>query len=902
MLCNNCRAENAEPLGFCRHCGAALAAGQRIWSFGRDPASAIPVTSADVSWHHGRLMEHNGIYVLEDLQSAGGTYVRGRRIFAPLRVERGEPIRLGSNTMLPWPGSESKAPVRRIGSHPMNDIVLDVPGVSKWHARIVFEAGQAIIEDLGSERGTSIQTIGNRILRSPLEAGSAVFFGSYRVLADQLLQPQKLSRGAQVAAPNVTTGPGATAAGNSMLVGRDPQCAFPIDHPSVSWHHAEIRPSGAAWQIRDKGSLHGTFVNGKLITGWERVKPGANIAIGTVLLEVEPSGQLRAVNYAQGFRIDLIDVEAQFLNPVSLTILPAELTAIMGPSGAGKTTLLQLLNGSILPTKGQLVMNGRDYATHRDEFRVQIGYVPQDDILHSQLTVMETLLFVGRLRTELSGAQLLARAEEVLADLQLTHVRSSLVGSVEQKRLSGGERKRVNIAIELLSKPPLLLMDEPTSGLSSEDAEGVVRQLRKLATNGNSVILTIHQPSTEIFTCFDCLTVIGRDRPEPGRLTYFGPAYPDSLEFFNEKAVQECRSRSVSPRPELLLKGLDSRPAREWESLYTGSKHHISHVQQRSLGATPVPARKSRARRSYFRQIYPLLHRNALTKLRDRGQWLTFALQAPIIGGLIAFSSGGLEDPTSNFTDFKEWRQYVGRIASTHFMLVVAAVWFGCNNAAREIVGEWAIYKRERMVNLSIPAYITSKFLLLALVAAIQSLILMMIAAAVGVLVPITAGWAVLTLISITGAAAGLCISAARRTTEQAIALLPIILLPVILFGGGLRPLHESSEGVRLIASLMPTRWAFEANLVEDACARTAKFQPPAVTPTPTVPVSNCPVADTHFPDSPDPRAGWARCVTYLVAEASFFLLLAGLILRVRDSLAAARILSRIRRALRLSG
>jgi hypothetical protein len=185
------------------------------------------------------------------------------------------------------------------------------------------------------------------------------------------------------------------------------------------------------------------------------------------------------------------------------------------------------------------------------------------------------------------------------------------------------------------------------------------------------------------------------------------------------------------------------------------------------------------------------------------------------------------------------------------------------------------------MVNLSIPAYLGSKFSILAIVAAIQAAILVGITAATGIKAHLASVILVLTLISLVGTGAGLCISAARRTTEQAIALLPIVLLPVILFGGGLRPLHESSEGVRAIARIIPTRWAFEANLLDEACRRLGpSFSAPGLEKP-----SACPVADIHFPDKPEaPRTAWRHAVGILSVDAGVLLVAAGLILLFRDN------------------
>jgi len=233
----------------------------------------------------------------------------------------------------------------------------------------------------------------------------------------------------------------------------------------------------------------------------------------------------------------------------------------MGPAGSGKTTLLKALNGYTPPASGKVLFNGANLYRYYDLFRQQMGYVPQDDIVHPELTVREALYFSAKLRTDLSDAEIEKRIDSLLDELGIRDKKNSRIGSPERKVLSGGQRKRVNIAMELITDTPVLFLDEPTSGLSSYDAEGVIELLKRLARDGKTIITTIHQPSINIFRKFDDLIMISRDSGGPGAMAYFGPAFPDSIQFFRPRAAGDTApADNHDLSPEMLLTGLNSAP------------------------------------------------------------------------------------------------------------------------------------------------------------------------------------------------------------------------------------------------------------------------------------------------------------------------------------------------------
>jgi ABC-type transport system involved in cytochrome c biogenesis ATPase subunit/ABC-type multidrug transport system permease subunit len=472
---------------------------------------------------------------------------------------------------------------------------------------------------------------------------------------------------------------------------------------------------------------------------------------------------------------------------------------------------------------------------HYDRFCQQLAYVPQDDIVHPQLTVREALYFSARLRTDLTDAEIEKRIDTLLGELNLSDKKDTVIGSPENKVLSGGQRKRVNIAMELITDTPVLFLDEPTSGLSSYDAEGVIHLLKQLSRQGKTIIATIHQPSLHVFREFDNLIMLARDSGGCGTLAFFGPAYPDSIDFLHPRTPDETQSAPGNePGPELLLTGLAKNPATEWSHRFRESRYRKEFIDDRAgkSGSTIQAPAKSASRRFNFTQWLTLLRRNAIVKVRNRAQMAILGLQSPLIAALIVLVYGKVTASTSTFQQFQDM---AANIIGIHILMVVAAIWFGCNNATRDIVGEWTIFYRERMVNLKLPSYVFSKFILLLLLSILQCAVMLGI---VYFLSDLKAEFwrigVVLVLASAVGTALGLAISARSSSTESAIALLPIVLLPVIVLGGGLKQIYRMPVAMQWVSTVIPSRWAFEYNIVNEAAHRNTceevpgPCQPPA--------------------------------------------------------------------------
>jgi ABC-type multidrug transport system ATPase subunit/pSer/pThr/pTyr-binding forkhead associated (FHA) protein len=742
--------------------------------------------------------------------------------------------------MLIQPLSTSSTRTIRIGRSPDSDVVIDLPMISWEHARITQENGEFFLEDLQSRNGTSLNRIGNRISRSRILPQDEVYLGSLKIPAARLLSTSGTSIGAATAEP-------VDLQEQSVTLGRDPECGELLDDPLVSWRHARITRAGDAVFIEDLSSRNGTFVDGIRISGKTELRIGQEVGIGGFQFKLVESGKLERREYHGNVAISAVGVcvavnGKRLLDPISLTVYPSEMVALMGPAGAGKTTFLKALNGYTPPEAGNVLFNGTDLYQSYDLFRQQMGYVPQDDIVHSQLTVREALYFSTKLRTDLNDREIEARIDKILDDLGILDKKNTLIGSPEKKVLSGGQRKRVNIAMELITDTPVLFLDEPTSGLSSYDAEGVVDLLKRLANEGKTIITTIHQPSIDVYRKFDNLIMISRDRGGCGSLAYYGPAFPDSIEFLHPPAQQQADKSTLNP--EMLLTGLSKQPTSDWVKRFAQSRYQKLFVEDRAGKVKGEGTQKevSATRSLGFVQWWTLLRRNIVLRTRDRAQLIITLLQAPLFAILIALVFGAVKEPAaishvlnvppaaaaaSLAKSQQDFGELSGNLAGIEFLLVVAAIWFGCNNAARDVVGEWSIYQRERMVNLKLPSYVFSKFSVLVGLCIFQCLTLLTV---VYVACDLRGSFVreAITLIvsSLVGAALGLAISARSSTTETAIALLPVVLLPVITLGGGIRSIYKMPGPARVMSYVAPSRWAFERTMLDEARGHVCGYLP----------------------------------------------------------------------------
>ncbi len=806
---------------------------ERSWVIGSSPDCDIVVTLPNVSRRHCRLIQRATEFMLEDLGSTNGTHVNGTTITEPVRVTERDVILLGSNARLPWPrlksqpraasgapeqsaiGGEAPSRTLCVGRDADNDIVLPYPTVSTHHARLITSGGQIVVEDLGSTNGTAVNSPANRVSRATITPEDSLFFGTLRVPVARLLETHG-TVGMQARGS-------ITLSGREMTFGRDPSCDQVLDYPMISSRHARLYRKGEQVYVEDLGSSNGTYVNGQRIARLVSIHPGDVIGLGSYSFTFARDGRIETRDCRGNVSIEARDVTVEvpgrrLLERVSLTILPGEFVGLMGPSGAGKTTLMNALNGYSPPASGQVLFNGCDLYADYARFAPLLGYVPQDDIIHRDLTVGQALYYTARLRLppDTTAAEIHERIRRVLKQLSLESTEHVLIGSPEKKGISGGQRKRVNLAMELLTDPSVLFLDEPTSGLSSEDALMVMKLFRSLADSGKSILLTIHQPSLEAFRLMDNLVLVGKDQnsAEAGVLVYYGPAYPDAVHVFNPQGVSGLRP-GMDPSPDEVLRGLAKQPTRNWCEQYQQSRYQREYVAQRAGQAgtaAPIVAQSPPSRRPGLAQWLTLVGRCCTIKRKDTWNTIILLAQAPIVAVLVVLVFGG--EVSQKVTDLPTWSKMANSTAVTVFLLGLSALWFGCSNSVREIVGEWAIYHRERMVNLKLPSYVASKVAVLGMLCLVQCLTMLGIVSwGVGLTGQWGAHLTLLMLVSGVGIALGLTLSAVAKTSEMAISLLPIVLLPMVILAGVILPLQDMNHLMQSVSNLAPSRWAFESML-----------------------------------------------------------------------------------------
>lgn len=843
-------------------------------TLGYQSNNAISIPAPQVSSYHARISKRGDTFTIVDLNSTNGTFVNGERIHHPQPLQLGDTVGLGSYRFTfdesithhfqtaPKPKTLAMAAAHTRGTSPPrrltlgradnNDIIIPAPQVAGHHAHLDPDgAGGYFITDTGSLFGTYINNRNNALIphtQHPLSEQDVLFLGSYRFPLSRVsdfVRTQGESQAIQIPEDK-----------ERITIGRNKSNDIQLDEPQVSRNHAVLVKTDKGWVIEDIGSANGTFVNGVRITK-RLITKRDSIGFGSFAVRLDPTAGVIHKEYqgeimlrAEGISIDVPDPQTgtkRIIHNISFTAYPTEFIGIMGPSGAGKTTLLMALNGYLQPTEGKSLINNLDLYQHYNTFRGNIGYVPQDDIIHHELTVFESLYFTAKLRLppDTTDEEIEALIDKILKDLGIFETKNVHIGSPIKKGISGGQRKRVNLAQELITQPSLLFLDEPTSGLASSDTQSVMELLRRLADEGRTILLTIHQPSLQVYREMDNVLYLTR-----GRLVYYGPAYPDSILYFNTDVEPD------TPDGDRILSNPDSALAplaadneapdlieriEQRTQSYVQSQYYKDYVSGRREGQEVQleKAGKERVARNFgFRQWWTLTRRTFTIKRKDVANTAILLLQAPIIALLIAavFSLKNAPDETV-FGQFLATRSKDSIDAAAFFMLVASAVWFGCSNSAREIVSELAIYKRERMLNLKIPSYVLAKFAVLSFVCLLQCLMLLGIsypllgfnASFLELLLP-------LFLCAASGIGIGLLLSAVVRSTEAAVALVPLLLIPQLVLGGLIVPLGNMEGGyrsaIRYTSNLMVARWAFESLLhAEDA----NRPPPPEIKPPPEV-------------------------------------------------------------------
>lgn len=521
------------------------------------------------------------------------------------------------------------------------------------------------------------------------------------------------------------------------------------------------------------------------------------------------------------------------LHPFTFEAESGQLVGILGGSGVGKSTLINLLNGSLKPAEGSVIVNGYDIHLEKEHLKGVIGYVPQDDLLIEDLTVYQNLYFSAKFCFSNYTEDVINKVvEETMKDFDLFEAKDLKVGNPLMKFISGGQRKRLNIAMELLREPAILFVDEPTSGLSSFDSDRIVLILKKQTFKGKLVIVNIHQPSSDTFKLFDIIVVLDQG----GRVIFQGNPM-DAIVYFKhegnylradesecqccgnvntEQILRVVEARVVNEYGKLTRKR--KRPAKEWYELYKSKIENRIHFSQR-IARTQLPENSFKIPNKW-KQTWLFLRRNVLGKLTNQ-QFITISLlEAPILALILSFFSKFISGTLNNPNDyiFSENEN----IPAYFFMSVIAALFMGLTMSAEEIIRDRKVRKREHFLNLSYFSYVNSKILLLIAYSAIQSFLFILVGNHVLEIQDSSiVSWLILFSVSVCANIIGLNISAAMSSVVAIYVTIPLIMIPMLLMSGvvvNYNKLHKyimHPEYVPFIADIMPTRWAYEALCVE---------------------------------------------------------------------------------------
>ena len=729
---------------------------------GRDPDGDIVIEASAVmvSRQHAEIRSENGDYFVTDNESFNGTLVNEQRIAAATALFNGDRIQLGRGGPIlrfVLPGQET--PAKHSNKKPTLSLSSNEVGV-----------------------GTMVFNMGEVSQRIPQED----------VADEQLLM--RVGFGEK----------------NELLIGRDNSNDISLDGLQISSQHARLKVTSGGIMIEDLNSTNGVYVNGEPIA--RRVVTEADsIQIGSFVIQLDQSGDVEVFDTRSKTRIDSIGITKdvknragrgmiRLLDDISLSIQPNEFIGMLGPSGAGKSTFMDALNGMRPATEGNVLINNLDLYRYIDSLKQSIGYVPQDDIIHRELTVFKTLYYVAKLRLsrDVSKSEIDQIINEVLDVTGLEERRN-----VPVKELSGGQRKRVSIAVELITKPSIIFLDEPTSGLDPATEEKIMKLFRQIAESGRTVILTTH--AMENVKLFDKIVVLMR-----GKLVFYGK--PDeALKHLNATSFKDLYDKLEEPVEEKIREygdadrfGITEEVAEGWKQGFQKTSAYKENVFDPLKELQKAPSGRSKKSHRLgivgaIRQWITLSSRYARVLAKDKLNLLILFIQAPIIAVMVYF-----------VMDANQPRDFA------YFALSLCSIWFGTSVASREIVREQPIYERERMVNLGILPYLGSKLFVLGAIVAVQCVILFVplkLLDLVG-LMPMPGmilgipQFIVMLLTAAVGVALGLFISALVKTSEMATSLIPLILIPQIIFSG----LIGVPTGINKVVGLvMPATWSFDS-------------------------------------------------------------------------------------------
>ncbi|MGW2240404.1 FHA domain-containing protein [Streptomyces sp. NPDC001759] len=769
----------------------------RPYTLGRDPQGDVVVDDARVSWRHATISWSGRGWVLEDKGSTNGTFVQGQRVHH-VDIGPGTAVHLGNATDGPrLTVSGAAASVATPQAQPQQQPYAAQSAGPGW-------AQQAPPQQAPQQPAPQ-----------PQASQAQPAWPQPQQAAPQI--PQQQNPGGGAGAPPVYGDRSPTtfhqfSIGRVMRIGRALENELVVSDLQVSRHHAEFHstPDGRM-EIRDLGSHNGTYVNGQPIAkgGSALLGPHDIVGVGHSTFRIvgdrlEEFVDTGEVSFSARHLTVTVDGGKQILKDVSFGVPEKSLIAVIGPSGSGKSTLLKALTGYRPANQGDVLYDNRNLYKQFAELRQRIGLVPQDDILHKELTVKKALKYAAKLRfpADTTAAEREARIDEVLRELKLDIHKEKKVTS-----LSGGQRKRVSVALELLTKPSLIFLDEPTSGLDPGMDRDVMQLLRGLADDGRTVLVVTHSVA-ELALC-DKLLVMAPG----GAVAYFGPP-EEALNFFGYDTWADVFSAFENYRDY------------DWAGRWKGSQHYqmyaadIDAVAPQSVQMPPMQAMKPPKPQGWMSQFGTLVWRYVSVIASDKG-FLALTVILPLVLGSVSLLIDSGKDLLVNTEINPTTQQPVPNGTATTVLLILAvgACFAGAANSVRELIKERVIYERERATGLSRSAYLMSKVFVLGAITILQGLMVGVIGFASRT-VPdkgVVLGNAVLLelclpimALGFTSMMFGLIISALVKTSEKTMPLLVMFAIVQVVFTGCLFALN-GAIGVNQFSYLMPSRWAVGA-------------------------------------------------------------------------------------------
>ncbi len=503
-----------------------------------------------------------------------------------------------------------------------------------------------------------------------------------------------------------------------------------------------------------------------------------------------------------------------------------ELIGVMGGSGAGKSTLLNVFNGTLQPQKGQILINGYNIYTEKEKIEGIIGFIPQDDLLIEELTVYQNLYYSAKLCfKDLDEDKIKEKCEKVLHELDLYEIKDLKVGGPLNKFISGGQRKRLNIALELIREPYVMFVDEPTSGLSSMDSEMVMDLLKEQALKGKLVIVNIHQPSSDLYKMFDKLLMMDRG----GHPIYYGNPV-DAIVYFKKLSNYANAEESECPvcgnvNPEQVLQIVEAKVVDEYGKLtrkrkvspkewYTYYKERLDPKIESKINKTELPKNDFKIPNK-IKQFLIYFKRDVSSKLTNKQYLLLTFLEAPVLGLILGYFTKYIAEDVYVFSENQNFPGFL-------FMSVVVALFLGMTLSAEEIIKDRKILQRESFLNLSRFSYVNAKVIIMLIISAIQTFTFVLLSNTILEVQGMNMSfWLILFTTSAFANILGLNISSSLNSVVTIYILIPFILVPELLLSGTVikfDKLHKSiasAKYVPVVGDLMTSRWAYEALAVD---------------------------------------------------------------------------------------